>query len=533
MTPEQAARRWRERQVAQARRDVELETFPTTAGAQSKVSHPMFGTGRPASPARARLPGLTARLPAPGGLTFWGTRQAAAIEHVGGGYHLVACVVWSEDEGWYDTETGWHLKFATAVWLIRPDGTISDPWLSDGNVARPRTQGDFGVGGDAYSAPPYGEPILTSQPKLTRWQEGALLTFDIFVDERQFVDDTDSFWPQYETEELNVPYAATVYRWIGHDSTDPVIGPPLELYGGSDADFPTDGDWTSTFDQSSQFDDYITEGFDVTGPSADPNIAVYGLANNSNRWRVWLLDKNAADNSLTLTQRTTLPVDAMDTGNPGGLTRVAADRWVAMGSKFGASSQLEMYAALFNAKTGATIDTVTWETSAEVVDVYFIPAWFSYYAGNHLHFDGQMVFAGWAGVPEAGVLGHRYATLTFDGDDLAIGDVTEWATDVRAELGGSNAWLYSARYVETCEGCLRLIDTRRVRRQSLFERRGYKAGIVELPSPEFEFGDLYFDQRVVPSSHPAGFMWAVNVSTATLAYGDRWQVEPVLVRYPA
>ena len=46
MNPEQAARRWRERQVAQSRRDVELETFPTTAGSQSKVSHPMFGTGQ-------------------------------------------------------------------------------------------------------------------------------------------------------------------------------------------------------------------------------------------------------------------------------------------------------------------------------------------------------------------------------------------------------------------------------------------------------------------------------------------------------
>ena len=43
MTAEQAARRWRERRTAQARRDVELETFPTTAGSKSKNAHPMFG----------------------------------------------------------------------------------------------------------------------------------------------------------------------------------------------------------------------------------------------------------------------------------------------------------------------------------------------------------------------------------------------------------------------------------------------------------------------------------------------------------
>lgn len=50
MTAEQQARRWRERRTAQARRDVELETFPTTGGAQSKVSHPMFGAGRQQTP---------------------------------------------------------------------------------------------------------------------------------------------------------------------------------------------------------------------------------------------------------------------------------------------------------------------------------------------------------------------------------------------------------------------------------------------------------------------------------------------------
>jgi hypothetical protein len=50
VTAEQQARRWRERRTAQARRDVELETFPTTGGAQSKVSHPMFGAGRQQTP---------------------------------------------------------------------------------------------------------------------------------------------------------------------------------------------------------------------------------------------------------------------------------------------------------------------------------------------------------------------------------------------------------------------------------------------------------------------------------------------------
>jgi hypothetical protein len=45
MNPEQAGRRWQERRVAEKRRDVELETFPTTAGGASKVAHPMFGVG--------------------------------------------------------------------------------------------------------------------------------------------------------------------------------------------------------------------------------------------------------------------------------------------------------------------------------------------------------------------------------------------------------------------------------------------------------------------------------------------------------
>ena len=42
MNAEQAGRRWQERRTAQARRDVELETFPTTAGSSSKNAHPMF-----------------------------------------------------------------------------------------------------------------------------------------------------------------------------------------------------------------------------------------------------------------------------------------------------------------------------------------------------------------------------------------------------------------------------------------------------------------------------------------------------------
>jgi hypothetical protein len=50
MTAEQIRRRWQEQRNAQARRDAELETFPNTAGAQSKVSHPMFGAGRQQTP---------------------------------------------------------------------------------------------------------------------------------------------------------------------------------------------------------------------------------------------------------------------------------------------------------------------------------------------------------------------------------------------------------------------------------------------------------------------------------------------------
>ena len=46
MNPEQAGRRWQERRVAQSRRNVELETFPTTGGAASLNAHPMFGTGQ-------------------------------------------------------------------------------------------------------------------------------------------------------------------------------------------------------------------------------------------------------------------------------------------------------------------------------------------------------------------------------------------------------------------------------------------------------------------------------------------------------
>ena len=56
MNPEQAARRWRERRVAQSRRDVELETFPTTGGSQARTSHPMFGAGRGQSPQAPIVP---------------------------------------------------------------------------------------------------------------------------------------------------------------------------------------------------------------------------------------------------------------------------------------------------------------------------------------------------------------------------------------------------------------------------------------------------------------------------------------------
>ena len=60
MNPEQAGRRWQERRVAQSRRDVELETFPTTAGSQSLNAHPMFGVGagqaQPPPPCRLLFP---------------------------------------------------------------------------------------------------------------------------------------------------------------------------------------------------------------------------------------------------------------------------------------------------------------------------------------------------------------------------------------------------------------------------------------------------------------------------------------------
>ena len=56
VNPEQAARRWRERKVAQSRRDVELETFPTTGGSQARTSHPMFGAGRGQSPQAPIVP---------------------------------------------------------------------------------------------------------------------------------------------------------------------------------------------------------------------------------------------------------------------------------------------------------------------------------------------------------------------------------------------------------------------------------------------------------------------------------------------
>ena len=55
MKPEEHGRRWRERRVAQSRRDVELETFPTTAGSRALLSHPMFGAGRGTSPGGNQL----------------------------------------------------------------------------------------------------------------------------------------------------------------------------------------------------------------------------------------------------------------------------------------------------------------------------------------------------------------------------------------------------------------------------------------------------------------------------------------------
>lgn len=507
MTPEQAARRWRQAKIARQRRDVELETFPTTGGSKSKNAHPMFGSRTP-RPTTSRTPGLARRLPAPGGLTTWGTINPAAIEHVGGGYHLVSCIVHSEDAGWYDA--GDHVKWAVAVWLIRPDGTISDAWLSDGNTVRPYTQGGTA---DASDAPPYGEPSYISAPKLTRWQEGALLSFTVFTSERQFVNDLSGFWPQSATY-LDVPYGANVYRWVGHDGVDPVIGDALELYGGADADFGSSGDW-DLGGGTTNFDDLTTEGYEVVAPSADANIAIYGLADNSGRHRVWLLDKDGS-NDLTLTARTTFTT--LTRIEPGGLTRVAADRWVAM-----ADSSPGMAAWLFNAKTGTVVDDLTFDDGTCLA--YALSAAGVFYATNHLHYNGTDVFAGWA-KSIGGVFASRYTTLTFDGDDLQAGTISTWDTD--ADLGAN-----SARFVETCEGCLRIVSSWQRRQQALFEGGRVKAGPVELPTPEFEYGTVYDDQRVVPSSHPAGLLWAVNVSMDTQAYGSNAQVEPWLIRYPA
>ena len=528
MTPEQAARRWRERRTAQARRDVELETFPTTAGAQSKVSHPMFGTGRPASPARARLPGLVTEPPAPAGLTSWGTWEGSAIEHVGGGYHLLACNLISQDEGWF--EDGFYVRWAIAVWLIRPDGSISDPWVSPGNITRPTTSGpDF----DATQAPPYGEPTELCMPKLARWQEGALLAFTSYLTDRPYVDDLASFWPQVEGSSFDfnfgVPSDASVYRWIGHDGTDPVVGPAFELYAGPDDDFPTSGDW-DVGGGVTEFDDAIVEGHEVIGPSADPNIAVYGLAANSSRHRVWILEKDPADNSLALAQRTTFTSGQAD-GNPGGLTRVAADRWVSM-----SSTADRMKAVLFDAKTGTVVDASDFDIvpgyepgPSDFVDCYFGASLWGYHAGNHLHFDGQAVFATWyLRLIDNDDLEHRHTTISFAGDTLSIDDPTTWDT-TDADVFGLMPNQISERLVETCEGCLRLILTAGERNQALFERRRHKAGISPLPSPELDDGSGVFnDYRRTPSSHPAGYMWASNSTLPGLA-----PLIPQLIRYPA
>jgi len=48
--PDDTARRWRERRIAQQRRDVELETFPTTGGSKSKNASPMYGQPRRGQP---------------------------------------------------------------------------------------------------------------------------------------------------------------------------------------------------------------------------------------------------------------------------------------------------------------------------------------------------------------------------------------------------------------------------------------------------------------------------------------------------
>jgi len=512
VTTEQAARRWRERRTAQARRDVELETFPTTAGAQSKVSHPMFGTGRPASPARARLPGLVTEPPGPAGLTSWGTWGPAPIEHVGGGYHLLACNLISQDGGWFDS--GFYVRFAVAVWLIRPDGSISDPWVSPGNTVRPYTQGGSI---DAVNAPPLGEPTEGSTPKLTRWQEGALLSFTTFTNERQYVDDLSGFWPQSATA-LDVPWGANVYYHIGHDGTDPVPGPPFELYAGPDGDFPTDGDW-DVGGGVTEFDDGTVEGFEVIGPSADPNIAICGQAYNSSRHRVWLLDKDGAGN-LTLSGRTTWP-SSIPTGNPGGLTRIAKDRWIAMGSRDLSSSG--MAAILFNAKTGTVVDDVSWNVGDGFVDVLFLSSFWAYYAGNHLHFDGQASFAAWWQTPDYSAYTHRHATLTVDGDVLTVADITDWDTsDV----------FTAERWTETCEGCLRIVTNFAWDEQALFERRRAKAALSPLGSPTVDEPSPH-NQRTVPSSHPAGYMWTANVAIGLQAWDQFSPIRPKLVRYPA
>ena len=530
MNPEQAARRWQQARVAQARRDVELETFPTTAGSQSLNAHPMFGAGGAQQSVTSRIPGLVTEPPAPAGFTSWGTWAPAPIEHVGGGYHLLACNLISQDEGWMD-ENQFYVRWAIAVWLIRPDGSISAPWVSPGNTARPYTQGGSF---DAVHAPPFGEPTELCMPKLTRWQEGALLSFTIFTEERQYVDDLASFWPQVEGDDLDfdfgVPWGANVYRWVGHDGTDPVVGPPLELYAGPDGDFPTSGDW-DVGGGITEFDDGTVEGFEVIGPSADPNIAVYGLAYNSNRHRVWLLDKNPADNSLSLAQRTTF-TSAQADGNPGGLTRVAADRWVSMSSPAD-----RMKAVLFDAKTGTVVDASDFDIvpgyepgPSDFVDCYFAFSFWGYHAGNHLHFDGQAVFAAWyLRLIANDDLEHRHTTISFGGDTLSVDSPTTWdTTDF-----GFFANQISERLVETCEGCLRLIVTVGPRNQALFERRKAKAGLAPLVSPEFdENTGVYNDIRRLPTSHPAGFMWSSVITLGALWDGFSPQI-PKLVRYPA
>ena len=489
----------------------------------------MFGNvGAAGSPARARLPGLVTEPPAPAGLTSWGTWTPAPIEHVGGGYHLLAAHIISKDAGWYgpSVEYGgdYYRKFAIAVWLIRPNGTISDAWLSDGNEGRPYTLSPDDD--EAFFAPPYGEPVELCMPKLTRWQEGALLSFRTSVFERQYVDDPSYTWPQNPDPwptTIDVPDWANVYRWVGHDGTDPVVGPAFELYGGPDDDFPTSGDW-DTGGGDTEFDDATTEGFEVIAPSADPNIAVMGNCTNSDRIRVWLLDKDPADNSLTLAARTTLGDTTSGSdprlANPGGLTRTAADRWVGMVSlsDLGALDG-GMWAALFNAKTGTIVDTAAWDPGGGFTDCYFINAYWGYHAGNHLHFDGTAVFAAWWKTADFATYSHRHTTLTVDGDTLTVGDVVEWDSDDS---------FVAERLVETCEGCLRLILTYEHRRQALFEGRVAKAGIAPLPSPELPGRPGGVDQRLVPSSHPVGYMWSSNIPFA----GDAPEI-PKLVRYPA